>query len=41
MTQGNEPDNVIDLAKALNSLNELDVQMEESNAKIFEFGRTQ
>jgi len=40
MTQGNEPENVIDFAKALNSLNELDVQMDESNAEIFEFGRT-
>jgi hypothetical protein len=40
MTQGNESDDVIDFAKALNSLNELDVQMDESNAEIFEFGRT-
>lgn len=40
MTQGNEPENVIDFVKALNSLNELDVQMDESNAEIFEFGRT-
>ncbi len=40
MSQGNEPEEVIDYAKALRALDKLDVQLEETNAEIFEFGRT-
>lgn len=40
MTQGNEPDVIVDYAKLLSSFYELDVQVEDTNAKIIEFGRT-
>ncbi len=40
MIQGNEPEGVIDYAKLINSLNELDIQVEDTNAEIIEFGKT-
>ncbi len=40
MTQGNEQEGVIDLAKLLNSFYEMDISIEESNGEIIEFGRT-
>lgn len=41
MTQGNEPQGVVDFAKTLNTFYELDVQIEDSNAEIIEFGKTE
>ncbi len=40
MTQGNEPEMVVEYAKMLNTFFQLDIQIEDSNAEIFEFGRT-
>lgn len=40
MTQGNEPEFLVEYAKTLNTFYELDVQIEDSNAEIIEFGRT-
>ncbi|MTI67020.1 MAG: ABC transporter permease [Firmicutes bacterium] len=40
MTQGNEPEGIVEYAKLLNTFFQLDVQIEDSNAEIFEFGRT-
>lgn len=40
MTQGNEPEGVIDYAKMLKSFYELDIQIEDSNGELIEFGRT-
>lgn len=40
MTQGNEPEGLVDYAKMLNSFYKLDVQMEDTNGEIIEFGRT-
>ncbi len=40
MTQGNEPEGIIDFAKLLKSFYELDISMEDSNGEIIEFGRS-
>ncbi|MBC8390794.1 MAG: ABC transporter permease [Actinobacteria bacterium] len=40
MTQGNEPELVIEYAKLLNVLYESDVQLEDARSEIIEFGRT-
>ncbi len=40
MTEGNEPQGIVDYAKLLNSLYGLDIQMEDTNGKIIEFDRT-
>lgn len=40
LTQGNEPESVVDAAKMLKTFYELDVQIENTNAEIIEFGRT-
>lgn len=40
MTQGNEPEGVIEMAKMLKSFHELDISMDQSNGQIIEFGRT-
>lgn len=40
MTQGNEPEGLVEYAKMLNSFYKLDVQMEDTNGEIIEFGRT-
>lgn len=40
ITQGNEPEGVVDYAKLLNSFYELDVQTDDTNGEIIEFGRT-
>jgi len=40
MTQGNEPELVLEYAKLLNVLYESDVQMEDARSEIIEFGRT-
>jgi len=40
MTQGNEPESVLEYAKLLNVLYEADVQLEDARSEIIEFGRT-
>ena len=40
MTQGNEPESVLEYAKLLNVLYESDVQLEGARSEIIEFGRT-
>lgn len=40
MTQGDEPEGIVDYAKLLNSFYELDITVEDSTSKIIEFGRT-
>lgn len=40
LTQGNEPESVIEYAKLLNSFYELDIRPEDTNAEIIEYGRT-
>lgn len=40
MAQGNEPEGVIEFAKMLNSFYILDIQIEDTNAEIKDFGRT-
>ncbi len=40
MTQGNEPESVLEYAKMLNVLYESDVQLEDARSEIIEFGRT-
>ncbi|NLC54489.1 MAG: ABC transporter permease [Erysipelothrix sp.] len=40
MTQGNEPEAIIEYAKLLNSFYELDVKIEDSNAQLIELNRT-
>jgi fluoroquinolone transport system permease protein len=40
MTQGNEPQGIVDYAKALEAFYTLDIQIEDSNATIHDFGRT-
>lgn len=40
MPQGNEPERVIEFAKMLNAFYELDIQIEDTNAEIKDFGRT-
>ncbi len=40
MTQGNEPESVLEYAKLLNVLYESDVQLEDASSEIIEFGRT-
>lgn len=40
MTQGNEPESVLEYAKLLNVLYESDVQLEDARSEIIEFGRT-
>lgn len=40
MVQGNEPESVVEYAKMLNTFFQLDVQIEDTNAEIKEFGRT-
>lgn len=40
MTQGDEVEGIIDYAKLLNSFYELDINIEDSNAELIEFGRT-
>ncbi|MFW5787983.1 MAG: ABC transporter permease [Halanaerobiales bacterium] len=40
MPQGNEPERVIEFARMLNAFYELDIQIEDTNAKIKDFGRT-
>lgn len=40
MTQGDEPEGIVDYAKLLNSFYELDVNIEDSNGELIEFGRT-
>lgn len=40
MTQGNEPEGLVDYAKLLSSFYKLDVQIEDTNGEIIEFGRT-
>ena len=39
MTQGNEPESVLEYAKLLNVLYESDVQLEDARSEIIEFGR--
>ncbi len=39
MTQGNEPESVLEYAKMLNVLYESDVQLEDARSEIIEFGR--
>ena len=40
MTQGDEPEGIIDYAKLLNSFYELGINVEDSTSEIIEFGRT-
>jgi len=40
MTQGDEPEGVVDYAKLLTSFYELDMNVEDSTSEIIEFGRT-
>jgi len=40
MTQGNEPESVLEYSKLLNVLYESDVQLEDARSEIIEFGRT-
>jgi len=40
MTQGNEPEGVVEFAKLLKTFYELDLKVEETTAEIIEFGRT-
>jgi len=40
MTQGNEPESILEYAKLLNVLYESDVQLEDARSEIIEFGRT-
>lgn len=40
MTQGNEPEIIVEYAKLLNSFYKLDMKLEDSTAEIIEFGRT-
>jgi len=40
MTQGNEPESVLEYAKLLNVLYESDIQLEDARSEIIEFGRT-
>lgn len=40
MTQGNEPEGIVEYSKMLNSFYELDLDIEDSNSVLFEFGRT-
>lgn len=40
LTQGNEPDSVIEFAKLLNVLYESDVQLEDAQSEIIDFGRS-
>jgi ABC-2 type transport system permease protein len=40
LTQGNEPQSVVEYAKLLNVLYESDVQLEDARSEIIEFGRT-
>ena len=40
MTQGNEPKGFVDYAKLLNSFYELDINIEDSNGELIEFGRS-
>lgn len=40
MTQGDEPKEIVDYAKLLNSLYELDINIEDTKAEIIEFDRT-
>ena len=37
LTQGNEPESIIEYAKLLNVLYESDVKLEDAKAEIFEF----
>ncbi len=40
MTQGNEPEGIVDYTKLLNSFFELDLNIEDSNAQLIELNRT-
>ncbi len=40
MVQGDEPEGVVDYAKLLNSFYELDINIEDTNGELIEFGRT-
>lgn len=40
ITQGDEAEGIVDYAKLLNSFYQLDINLEDSNGKIIEFGRT-
>ena len=40
MTQGNEPESVLEYAKLLNVLYESDIRLEDAHSEIIEFGRT-
>lgn len=40
MTQGNEPEEIVDYAKLLNSFYQLDINIGDSNGELIEFGRT-
>lgn len=40
MTQGDEPERMVDYAKLLNSFYELGIHIEDSNSELIEFGRT-
>ena len=40
MTQGDEPEAMVEYAKLLNSFYELDINIEDSNGELIEFGRT-
>lgn len=39
MTQGDEPEGIVDYARLLNSFYELDINMEDSNGELIELGR--
>ncbi len=40
MTQGDEAEGIVDYAKILNSFHELDINIEDSNSELIDFGRT-
>lgn len=40
ITQGNEPEAIVDYVKLLNSFYELDISVEDSNGELIEFGRS-
>lgn len=40
LTQGDEPKGIVDYAKLLNSFYQLDINIEDSNGELIEFGRT-
>lgn len=40
MTQGNEPEGIVDYAKIVNSFYELDITIEDTNSELFDFERT-